>query len=96
MPQIAAIALLAAAAVLVAAGLAAIRISGAQPGIARRLAGARETRVGDLLGGAELPKRPVRVAGRIRCPDPILTGRDERLVALHRDVQVKPPGSGWR
>jgi hypothetical protein len=96
MPQIAAIALLAAAAVLVAAGLGAIRLSGAQPGIARRLAGARETRVGDLLSGAELPKRPVRVAGRIRCPDPILTGRDERLVALHRDVQVKPPGSGWR
>ncbi|MEP6469650.1 MAG: hypothetical protein ABJC24_07750 [Chloroflexota bacterium] len=95
MPQIAAIALLAAA-VLVAAGLVAIRISGAQPGIARRLAGAREVRVGDLLSGGELPNRPVRVAGRIRCPDPILTGRDERLVALHRDVQVKPPSSGWR
>lgn len=95
MPQFAAIALLAAAA-LVAAGLAAIRISGAQPGIARRLAGAREVRLGDLLGGGEPPRRPVRVAGRIRCPDPILTGRDERLVALHRDVQVKPPGGGWR
>jgi hypothetical protein len=95
MPQFAAIALLAAA-LLVAAGLAAIRISGAQPGIARRLAGAREVRLGDLLSDGELPRRPVRVAGRIRCPDPILTRRDERLVALHRDVQVKPPRGAWR
>jgi hypothetical protein len=95
MPLFAPIALLAAAALL-AGGLAAIRISGAQPGIARRLAGARQLRVGDLLTIGELPSRPVRVAGRIRCPDPILTSRDERLVALHRDVQVKPPGGGWR
>jgi hypothetical protein len=95
MPPFAPIALLAAAALL-AGGLAAIRLSGAQPGIARRLAGAREVRVGDLLALGELPSRPVRVAGRIRCPDPIITGRDERLVALHRDVQVKPPGAAWR
>jgi hypothetical protein len=95
MPPFAPIALLAAAALL-AGGLVAIRVSGAQPGIARRLAGARQVRVGDLLAGGELPSRPVRVLGRIRCPDPIVTGRDERLVALHRDVQVKPPGGAWR
>jgi hypothetical protein len=87
---------LVAAVVLLAGGLFAIRISGAEPGIARRLAGAREVRVGDLLGGSGLPSRPVRVAGRIRCPDPLLTSRDERVVALHRDVQVKPPGREWR
>jgi hypothetical protein len=95
MPPFAPLAFLAAAALL-AGGLAAIRVSGAQPGIARRLAGAREIRVGDLLNLGDLPSRPVRVVGRIRCPDPIITGRDERLVALHRDVQVKPPGAAWR
>ena len=95
MPPFVPFALLGAAAML-AGGLVAIRISGAQPGIARRLAGAREVRVGDLLTLGELPSRPVRVAGRIRCPDPIITSRDERLVALHRDVQVKPPGAAWR
>jgi hypothetical protein len=95
MPAFVPFALLVAVALL-AGGLAAIRISGAQPGIARRLAGAREVRVGDLLTLGELPSRPVRVAGRIRCPDPIITGRNERLVALHRDVQVKPPGGAWR
>jgi hypothetical protein len=95
MPPFAPIAFLAAA-TLLAGGLIAIRVSGAQPGIARRLAGARQVRVGDLLTIDELPSRPVRVAGRIRCPDPIVTGRDERLVALHRDIQVKPPGGAWR
>jgi hypothetical protein len=95
MPPFAPIALLSAA-VLLTGGLIAIRVSGAHPGIARRLAGAHQVRVGDLLTGGELPIRPVRVAGRIRCPDPIVTGRDERLVALHRDVQVKPPGGAWR
>lgn len=81
---------------LVAGGLLAIRLSGARPGIARRFAGARQLRVGDLVGGGQLPTRPVRVSGRIRCPDPIVTGRDERLVALHRDVRVKVTDGGWR
>jgi hypothetical protein len=85
-----------AAAAFLAGGLIAIRASGAHPDIARRLAGARAVRVGDLLSASALPIRPVRVAGRIRCPDPILTNRDERLVALHRDVQVKPPRGAWR
>ena len=44
----------------------------------------------------DLPVRPVRIAGRIRCPDPILNARGERLVARHRDVQVQPAGRGWR
>lgn len=85
-----------AAVVLFAGGIFAIRASGARPGMARRLAGAREVRVGDLLDTQLPPNRPVRVAGRIRCPDPIVTETDDRLVAFHRDVQVKPPGGPWR
>jgi hypothetical protein len=96
MPAAVAIAVLIAAIVLLAGGLLALRVSGAQTGIARRLAGAREWRVGDLAAADELPRRAVRVGGRIRCPDPIVTDRDERLVALHRDVQVQPPGGSWR
>jgi hypothetical protein len=95
MPPFPLVALMAAI-TLVAGGLIAVRVSGAEPRIARRLAGARELRVGELLDLTELPSRPVRVAGRIRCPDPLVTSRDERIVALHRDVQVKPPGRPWR
>jgi hypothetical protein len=85
-----------AGAALTAGGVVAIRASGAEPRLGRRLAGAREVRVGDLLGMQTLPARPVRVAGRIRCPDPIVTDQDDRLVAIHRDVQVRPPGGPWR
>ena len=92
----AAVAVLIAAIALAAGGVLAIRRSGAHPGIARRLAGAREWRVGDLVDAHEPPARAVRVTGRIRCPEPIVTDRDERLVALHRDVQVRPPGGSWR
>ena len=88
--------LLLAGVLLVMTGLLAVRASGAEARLARRLAGARQVRVGDLLGAEDLPTRAVRVIGRIRCPDPIVTERDDRLVALHRDVQVKPPGGGWR
>jgi hypothetical protein len=95
MPPIAAGALLVGVALL-AGGVAAIRLSGAAPGVARRLAGARGVRVGDLIDMEPLPQRPVRVTGRIRCPDPILTERGDRLVAVHRDVQVKPPNGPWR
>jgi hypothetical protein len=83
------------AVLLTAAGAAAARSLGAQAGLARRLAGARQVRVGELLGMGELPARPVRVLGRIRCPDPIVTARDDRLVALHRDVEVRL-GGRWR
>jgi hypothetical protein len=85
-----------AGAALVAGGVLAIRASGAQPQLARRLAGARQLRVGDLLGLEALPARPVRISGRIRCPNPIVTERDDRLAAFHRDVQVRPPGGRWR
>jgi hypothetical protein len=96
MPAGAAIPALIAAIALIAGGLFAIRVSGSRPGLARRLAGAREWRVGDLVAADALPTRPVRVSGRIRCPEPIVTDRDERLVALHRDVRVRLPRGEWR
>jgi hypothetical protein len=43
-----------------------------------------------------MPDRPVRVIGRIRCAEPIITSQDDRLVAFHRDVEVAMPGGGWR
>ncbi|MDP9468056.1 MAG: hypothetical protein M3P32_04865 [Chloroflexota bacterium] len=84
---------------LLGAGLVLVRRSGARPAMGRRLAGARQVRVGELLalGPADrLPPRPIRVSGRVRCADPIVTARDDRLVALHRDVEVAAPGGGWR
>ena len=85
--------------VLLGLGLVLIRRSGARPGIGRRLAGARQLRVGQLLDlgpGDRVPERPVRVIGRIRCSDPIITSQDDRLVAFHRDVDVALPRGGWR
>lgn len=84
---------------LMGLGLAFIRRSGARPAIGRRLAGARQLRVGELLDlapGDPLPRRPVRVLGRIRCAEPIITSQDDRLVAFHRDVEVATPRGGWR
>ena len=86
------------AVVLLVLGLTLIRRSGARPAIARRLAGARQVRVGellDLLPAGRPPSRPVRVVGRIRCADPIVTSQDDRLVAFHRDVEVATSRS-WR
>ncbi len=86
-------------AALLLGGLAAIRSSGARAGMARRLAGAREVAVGTLLDpevAASLRSRPVRITGRIRCPDPIVTPQGDRLVAFHRDVEVSPPDGRWR
>jgi hypothetical protein len=86
-------------AVLLGAGLFAIRRSGARPTMGRRLAGARQVRVGELLDlapGDPVPDRPVRVIGRIRCAEPIITSQDDRLVAFHRDVEVATPRGGWR
>ncbi len=88
-----------AGAALVATGWVMVRASGARPGMARRLAGAREIKVGRLLDvgpDAGLPRRPVRVVGRIRCGDPIVTAEDDRLVAFHRDIEVQLPGGRWR
>jgi len=76
------------------ASLITLRSVGARPAIARRLAGPPEVKVGRLLEG-DLPQRPVRVAGRIRCRDPMDTGDGERLVAFHRDVEVRH-GRTWR
>jgi hypothetical protein len=36
------------------------------------------------------------VLGRIRCTDPIVTAQDDRLVALHRDVEVLTGNGDWR
>jgi hypothetical protein len=78
-----------------AASSVALRVAGAQPAFARRLAGPREVRAGLLLDADRLPDRPVRVSGRIRCRDPLKTADGERLVAFHRDVEVMAGGS-WR
>jgi hypothetical protein len=96
MPPLLPAALLLLAVIAAAGGLLAIRRSGAEQGIARRLAGAREVRLSELFNMADLPPRPVRIAGRIRCNDPIVNSRGERLVAWHRDVQVQPSGGRWR
>jgi hypothetical protein len=87
------------AALLLGGGLALVRRSGARPAIGRRLAGARQVRVGELLAlgpDDQLPHGPVRVIGRVRCVDPIVTREDDRLVALHRDVEVSSPRGAWR
>jgi len=80
---------------LAGASLVALRRAGARPGVARRLAGPPEVRVGELLGTDAPPPRPIRVVGRIRCRDPLEMGGGERLVAFHRDVEVRIGGS-WR
>jgi hypothetical protein len=86
----------AAGAGLVVAGIVALRVTGAQPGMARRLAGPRQVAVGRLVEpGPSLPERPVRVAGRIRCPDPLPLPDGQRAILLHRDVEVRGRG-GWR
>ncbi len=94
MPLGSAFAIMVALGVLVAAGsLLALRASGARGTVARRLAGPSQARVGDLLGDGPLPDRAVRVAGRIRCAEPLEMGAGERLVAFHRDVDVRVGGS---
>lgn len=83
--------------VLVAVGFLALRSSGASPAVARRLAGPPEVKVGRLLDddAGDPPRRPVRLAGRIRCREPLDAGNGERLVAFHRDVEVRVGGT-WR
>jgi hypothetical protein len=78
-----------------AASVLALRLAQARPGIGRRLAGPPEVKVGTLLGDGDLPTRAVRVSGRIRCREPLDAGDGERLVAFHRDVEVRAGGS-WR
>ena len=73
-----------------------LRTTGANLRTGRRLAGPPEARVGTLLDAREAVGRTLRVAGRIRCRDPLEAGRGERLVAYHRDVEVRMPRGGWR
>ena len=81
---------------LMVGGYLALRSSDASPTAARRLAGPPELKVGRLLDDdADLPNRPVRLAGRIRCREPLDAGNGERLVAFHRDVEVRAGGT-WR
>jgi hypothetical protein len=86
---------LAGLALLVGGWLVLQRI-GARPAVARRLAGAHGMDLGDLLDLRQSPPRPVRVSGRIRCPDPLVAEDGEQLVAFHRDVAVHLPGRGWQ
>jgi hypothetical protein len=79
--------------VVAAGSLLVLRGSGASPARARRLAGPRETKVGHLLDAGELPMRPVRISGRIRCREPLVAGDGEQLVAFHRDVEVRINGA---
>lgn len=96
MPLGAAFAAMVVAGLLLAAGaLVVLRTSGASPSLARRLAGPRQHRVGELLDADSLPQRPIRVTGRVRCRDPLDAGDGERLVAFHRDVEVRIGGT-WR
>jgi hypothetical protein len=80
----------------IAIGWLLLRSTGARVGMARRLGGAREWKVGELVRAEQLPPRPVRVVGRIRCPDPLAMPSGEQLVAYHRDVEVRLASGRWR
>ena len=73
-----------------------LRRAGGDVRTARRLAGPPEVRVGSLSDGTVPGDRAVRVSGRIRCRDPLHADGGERLVAYHRDVEVRLPRTGWR
>lgn len=97
MPPVLALLLLVAlaGALLVVGGILLLRAVDARPGVARRLAGPPEVTVGRVLDEEELEGRTVRVSGRIRCRDPLHVAGGERLVAYHRDVEVRI-GRTWR
>ena len=83
----------------IVAGIGLIRASGANTGAGRRLAGARGIALRDLHDLAErddLPRTPVRIEGRVRCADPIVTPAGERLALLHRDLELQSPDGRWR
>jgi hypothetical protein len=82
--------------ILLAGGIGALRRLGAHIRMARHLAGAPQMNVGELLDAQDLPEHAVRVVGRVRCADPLVTENDDRLVAFHRDVEVRLPGGAWR
>jgi hypothetical protein len=83
----------------IVAGVGLIRASGANTAAGRRLAGARGIGLRDLHDLAErreLPRTPVRIEGRVRCADPIVTPAGERLALLHRDLELRSPDGRWR
>lgn len=97
MPLWTVLALVAAAGAVVALISAlALRAAGGDLRTGRRLAGPPEARVGTLLDASDAAGRTFRVAGRIRCRDPLHGDGGERLVAYHRDVEVRLPRLGWR
>ncbi len=87
--------MIAAGVMLAIVSLLVLRGSDARIGVARRLAGPREVKVGRLLDTDVATARAVRVVGRIRCRDPLEMGGGERLVAFHRDIEVRVRGT-WR
>jgi hypothetical protein len=86
---------------IVGIGLGAllVRWSGADTRAGRRLAGARTVPLPDLREAAaadQLPRTAIRLEGRVRCADPIVTADGERVALLHRDVEVQLPNGAWR
>lgn len=80
-------------------GIVLIRSSGADTRVGRRLAGAPAASLRDLQQravGDQLPRGAVRIEGRVRCADPLITPDGDRLAALHRDVDVRLPDGRWR
>jgi hypothetical protein len=80
-------------------GTLLVRSSGANTRTGRRLAGARAAGLGDLHHLAQrnaLPTGQVRVHGRVRCANPIVTPDGDQLALLHRDVELQLPGGQWR
>jgi hypothetical protein len=81
------------------AGIGLIRASGANTSAGRRLAGAPGIALQDLHDLAErddLPRTSVRIEGRVRCADPIVTPAGERFALLHRDLELQSPDGRWR
>jgi len=83
----------------IVAGIGLIQASGANTRAGRRLAGARGIALGDLHDLAErdaLPRTPVRIEGRVRCANPIVTPPGERVALLHRDLELQSSDGRWR
>jgi hypothetical protein len=81
---------------LLVAGAAWMRAIGANMTLGSRLAGARAIPVGEASHLASSTPRPLRIVGRVRCPDPLVAPDGERLVAFHRDIEVRTPSGEWR
>ncbi len=76
-----------------------VRSSGANTSVGRRLAGARPiplAELRDLASGDALPRGAVRIEGRVRCADPLITPEGDRLALLHRDIELQSPTGEWR